>query len=675
MKKIYLVFVCAAVLPMMLNCGGSSSGSKSPRYAGTNNEIIAFSFTTAKNNALGIKTDAIGQIKDNSIKLEVPYGTNVKALIAEFVANSNGIEVNGVNQQSGITVNDFTNPVIYNLSADDGTKHNYTVTVTKAPGTEKKIVSYSINGVPGIIDDNAGTISVVLPPRSDVTALKAVFTVIGKSITVTDTEQFTGVTQNDFSNPVVYTVNAYDDTSRMYTVTVIVEKAPWNEITYFGFRKADNPSLDTDITGIFSDTDIQIVLPFGSNPADLVAYYVTEGKSVTIDGDIQESGVTHNDFTDSKIYHVTAENGSVKDYNVTVSVAKSDAKAITSFSLDGETGTIDEQSHAINIQFSSSKNLSNLIATFATTGVSVKIDNVVQISGATVNDYSNPVIYTVAADNGTTRDYTITAVNSEEITGLWNFEYGTDGSYTVQGTTEVPGVTGNALQFDGLSDYIYITDSDALTLANGGTIEVVLNAITHRPYAGIVHKGVLNDFSDETYSFQFWGVNGTDGTLRFLVHNTTQDADNFTFVDSSTKLNTGTWYHLIVTWDTSHLALYINGNKDASIETDVGEVKDSDGGLVIGAQMNHVFDGYTPWGDLGFNGIIDSVKILNRPLSDSEAAANYQNFVDTAGTGFTAYLLSVAKHNIPYIVVVLAFIVIVLAGLYTYNRKRAGAAS
>ncbi|MFH0977366.1 MAG: LamG-like jellyroll fold domain-containing protein [Spirochaetota bacterium] len=672
MKNLLYVVLCTAVLPLMINCGGSSKSSQSPRFNGSNNEIIAYTFTSDKNKSYGIKTDVTGQIKDNTISLEVPYAASVDALIADFVTNSSNIEVNGVIQESGVTTNDFTGSVTYTVFADDNTKRDYTIIVTKAKNTEKKITAYSINGTAGTIDEDKSTIVLSLPPHTDATSLKATFSFIGKSIIANNSAQTSGVTQNDFTNPVIYTVNADDGSSRTYTVTVSVEKDTRNDITYFAFIKDYNPSLVSDVTGIISGTDIQCVLPFGSGKADLVADFTSLGESVTVDSGLQETGVTHNDFTSSKIYRVTAENGSAKDYTVTVTVAKSDAKALTLFTLDGETGIIDENSNIITVKFASTKNLTNLIAVFAATGVSVKVNGTEQTSGVTQNDFTNDVIYRVTADNESIRDYTVKAEKASDITGIWNFEYTSDGSYTVQGTTQVPGVTGTALQFNGLTDYIYQPDSDALTLASGGSIEVVLKAVTHRPYAGIVHKGVLNDFSDETYSFQFWGLNGTDGTLRFLVHNTEQDADHYTYIDSITKLNTNTWYHLLAVWDTTHLAIYINGVKDVSLETAVGEVKNSEGGLVIGAQLNHAFS-YSPWGDLGFNGIIDRVEILNRPLNDTEAQTRYQDFLNLAGPGFTAYLLYAAKHNIPYIVLIFTVILAALAGLYAYNRKRAQA--
>ncbi len=52
------------------------------------------------------------------------------------------------------------------------------------------------------------------------TALVATFSTTGKMVTVNGTIQVSGVTANDFSSPVVYTVVARDGTSRIYTVTM-----------------------------------------------------------------------------------------------------------------------------------------------------------------------------------------------------------------------------------------------------------------------------------------------------------------------------------------------------------------------------------------------------------------------------------------------------------------------
>jgi hypothetical protein len=48
------------------------------------------------------------------------------------------------------------------------------------------------------------------------------------------------------------------------------------------------------------------------------------------------------------------------------------------------------------------------VATFTTTGASVKVGSTVQISGTTARNFTNPVVYTVTAADATIQDYTVT---------------------------------------------------------------------------------------------------------------------------------------------------------------------------------------------------------------------------------------------------------------------------
>jgi hypothetical protein len=84
------------------------------------------------------------------------------------------------------------------------------------------------------------------------------------------------------------------------------------------------------------------------------------------------------------------------------------AKAITAFSLNGVGGTINESEKTIAITMPSGTNVTALVATFTTTGDSVKIGLPEQISGTTANDFTSPVVYTVIAADTTTQDYTVT---------------------------------------------------------------------------------------------------------------------------------------------------------------------------------------------------------------------------------------------------------------------------
>ena len=83
-------------------------------------------------------------------------------------------------------------------------------------------------------------------------------------------------------------------------------------------------------------------------------------------------------------------------------------KSITSFSLNGYFGIINETSKTIVVTMPTGTTLTNLVATFTTTGIFLLIDGVGQVSGITPNDFTSPVVYTVIAADNTTKDYTVT---------------------------------------------------------------------------------------------------------------------------------------------------------------------------------------------------------------------------------------------------------------------------
>jgi hypothetical protein len=85
----------------------------------------------------------------------------------------------------------------------------------------------------------------------------------------------------------------------------------------------------------------------------------------------------------------------------------SSVKAITAYSLNGVAGTINETKKTIAITMPSGTNVTSLVATFTKTGALVIVDEILQESGVTVNNFTSPVAYTVAAADGTTVTYTV----------------------------------------------------------------------------------------------------------------------------------------------------------------------------------------------------------------------------------------------------------------------------
>jgi hypothetical protein len=85
-------------------------------------------------------------------------------------------------------------------------------------------------------------------------------------------------------------------------------------------------------------------------------------------------------------------------------MALNSAKDITAFSI----GTLQGVITGDNIKvFTYTPDRRSLVANFTTTGISVSVNGIVQISGVTPVDFSTSVIYTVTAADGTTQDYTV----------------------------------------------------------------------------------------------------------------------------------------------------------------------------------------------------------------------------------------------------------------------------
>jgi Zn-dependent metalloprotease len=89
-------------------------------------DILAFSISN-------VNPAVTATISGTSITATVPSSTNLNALVGTFsLSYASGAKVGGTEQVSGLSINNFTNPVTYAVTAQDGSVKNYTVTITKA---------------------------------------------------------------------------------------------------------------------------------------------------------------------------------------------------------------------------------------------------------------------------------------------------------------------------------------------------------------------------------------------------------------------------------------------------------------------------------------------------------------------------------------------------------------
>ena len=460
-KYFHPIALISTLMMTVLISGCSSTGSSNPVSSTSSSTLIS-------NYSLAGVTGVIDEAT-KSIAITVPFDTNVTALVATFTTEGATINVGTTLQTSGVTPNNFTTPVEYIVTAGDGSTATYTVRVTVASSTAKAITAYSINGIAGTINETAKTIAVTVPNGTNVTALVAKFNTTGSSVKVGTTVQTSGVTANNFTTPVIYTVTSGDTlTTANYTVTVTVASSTAKAITAYSF--AGYPGA----TGVINETakTIAVTVPYGTNVTALVATFTTTGTSVKVGTTVQISAVTANNFTSAVDYIVTAADNLSTTYKVTVTKAESTAKAITAYSFAGQPdsiGVIDETAKTIAVSVLPGTDLTARVATFTTTGTSVKVNGVTQVSGTTSNDFTNSVVYTVAATDASTADYNVTVTPGS---GPVPIDLGTAGNFAILTKAGISTTVGTAIVGDmGVSPAAtsYITGFGTLTA--GATYE------------------------------------------------------------------------------------------------------------------------------------------------------------------------------------------------------------
>jgi hypothetical protein len=119
-------------------------------------------------------------------------------------------------------VQDFTNDVTYTVTAEDGTKVDYKVMVSRTKFSGKDILTFTFaDFTPAIvakIDPATKTITATVPATADLTKLKPTITLSDRA-----TINPISTTVVDFTKAVNFTVTAEDAGTQVYAVTVVKE--------------------------------------------------------------------------------------------------------------------------------------------------------------------------------------------------------------------------------------------------------------------------------------------------------------------------------------------------------------------------------------------------------------------------------------------------------------------
>jgi len=225
------------------------------------------------------------------------------------------------------------------------------------------------------------------------------------------------------------------------------------------------------------------------------------------------------------------------------------------------------------------------------------------IDHSTFVDFDNSLVGCELLTNGTVYD---------------NSSYGNNGIlYNHLTNTTISGKRGDAIDFDGVDDYVDCGNDtniafDEITLSCWVKVNTIENTNIFGRNLGGINEGDIMLFitAGNKFALQNYGLSNE--------------------VDANTTINAGQWYHLTGTVDpTSGTLLYVDGvlqNDSANYRAIQASATEN---FIIGAWLIST----NPSGF--FNGSIDDVLLFNRSLSASEISALYNATANQYKNNFT----------------------------------------
>lgn len=284
---------------------------------------------------------------------------------------------------------DFTSPVTYTVTYGDGLTKDYVVTVEQSEYT-MRIYDFVLNGIHGEINQAKHTISVTLPMDTDLSSLTP-------SDIVYSAENISPAvsTAHDFRVPVVYTLFTAGMMPVDYIVNVHIadsDEAIINNYVVSGYSGVIDNDANTITLNVPLGLDMSAVMP---SDIAYIGKKLTPGKTAIVD------------LSSTATYDVTAQSGAIRTYTVNTNYLSDDTAKITEFELGGSEGVINEEAKTITVVISETVDIVDVIPdvlTYEGKSIYPKPD--------TLQDFTQPVVYTVVAPDNTEVPYTVNVVTT-----------------------------------------------------------------------------------------------------------------------------------------------------------------------------------------------------------------------------------------------------------------------
>ncbi|HRX10917.1 MAG TPA: hypothetical protein P5210_04675 [Draconibacterium sp.] len=259
---------------------------------------------------------------NNEIQFAVPDVVTDYNFVANFGINSPDakVYVDGVEQTSGQTVNDFSQPVVYTIKSGQATEQKYTVKFSTFPASDEKAITklqlgVGGNGEVGVIDQENKVINLT---SNYATNLSSVRLIIASSFA--STVYLNGSVYSDRKNYNLTSsgineikVVAQNKSEAVYSIITVLDK-PVNTFTFAGLVPAPQGVIDelakTITVDVLKGTDI----------TNLIAVWTGSVGKVTVGTTTQVNGTTANNFSSPVTYTFYKGSTAGDKYKVTVNV-------------------------------------------------------------------------------------------------------------------------------------------------------------------------------------------------------------------------------------------------------------------------------------------------------------------------------------------------------------------
>lgn len=180
--------------------------------------------------------------------------------------------------------------------------------------------------------------------------------------------------------------------------------------------------------------------------------------------------------------------------------------------------------------------------------------------------------------------------------------YGNDGS--IVGATWTTGISGPALYFDGVDDHVSILDHSSLDVAEDITLVAWMCPYSMPSAAPVFSKGT------DSSNYGYYSATGSayGNRANFQLHST---GTATLWLDSSTVLQVGQWYHVVAVRSGTTAAIYVNGEPSGIKPCFAESIRVNDLPLYVGTHYG---------GGIRFHGVLDELCVFNRALADDEIA-------------------------------------------------------